>query len=208
MSRDIGAANLAHIAQDTVWPIALVKFGFGTPVYVHSGLGNITYDGNTYVGVGDLGGVDGVEESEDISPTEILFTMSAIPSTYINEALDAGSYGDEITMYQGYRGTDGALVGDPWIVARGYFEHATIELGSVNKVTIAAQHELAILDERPGRRWTDEDQQAEYAGDTGFSFAADMPNNKLLWGGEVSTVGGGGGGNGPRDVPNPGIHLR
>ena len=46
----------------------------------------------------------------------------------------------------------------------------------------------AILEEKDGSRFTDEDQQQLFAGDTGFEFVYSMGNAKMVWGG--ITVGG------------------
>jgi hypothetical protein len=200
MSRPIDAANQAEVEGSRVHAIVLAHFAFTVPVFVHSGIGNITYSGNTYLGAGNLVDIDGLEESEDIAPTQLDLTLNYVPVQHINEALDSGNYGDTVTLYLGYKNSAGQLVADPELIWRGFFEHATIKIGSENAVTVSCQHELTILDDRPGRRWTDEDQQAEFAGDTGFSFAADMPTRKLLWGGKTTQVGGGGGGAGNNTI--------
>lgn len=205
MTRGIGATNITETDADSLYPVVLVKLGFATPVYLHSGIGDIVYSGNTYLGVGDLGTVESVRETESFSPSPITLTLSGLDSAFITEALNAGAYGDIITIYEGYRGTGNALKADPWLVARGFFETAAISLGKDNKITITMQHELVRLQEKPGRRYSNEDQQREYAGDTFFSFVASMANLKRLWGGrEVAATGNSGSGdhaNAPRD-PN------
>ena len=194
MTRGIGATNITEVDSDGLSPIVLVSLEFDTPVYVHSGIGDIVYNSNTYVGVGNFGSVDSVRESESFAPSPITLALSGLDSNFISEALDAGNYGDVITIYEGYRGTGNALLADPWLVARGFFETATISLGTENKITITMQHELVRLQEKSGRRYSNEDHQREYPGDTFFSFVASMANLKLLWGGrEVGLIGGGGG---------------
>lgn len=207
MSRPIGAENTAHVEGSATRAISLVKFEFDTPVYVHSGIGNLPFDGNTYLGAGELVGVDGLEESEDISPMQLDLTLNYVPSQHITEAMDAGNYGDVVTVYKGYKNSAGQLVGTPTVRWVGFFEHSNVKLGKVNAVTVSCQHELTILDEKPGRRWTDEDQQAEFSGDTGFSFAADMPNRKLLWGGQTGGAVAGGG-RGSRQNRQDNVNLR
>ena len=45
------------------------------------------------------------------------------------------------------------------------------------------------MNEKDGSRYSDEDQQNRYAGDTGLSFTADMTGLRLQWGGgRVNTV--------------------
>lgn len=196
MSRPIDSANQAQVESPVVRPVEMAHFAFNTPVFVHSGIGNITYDGNVYLGAGGLIAVDGLEESEDIAPTQIDFTLNYVPSQYVSEALDAGNYGDVITFYSGYKGTDGRLVADPELAGRAFFEHAAIKMGNENAITVSSQHEVTVIDERPGRRYSDEDWRAEFPSETGGSFAADIPTRKLLWGGQAGFAGAPGGGGG------------
>jgi len=186
MSRGLSATNQTQIASASLQATILVNLAFDTPIYVHSGIGTITFNGNDYLGVGDFGAVDTVEESESISPSPIRLTLSGFDATLIAEALTSGRYGDRITIYEGYRADDGTLVADPWTVAAGTFEFATIDLGEDNAVTITMQHDLAALDVSDGGRFTDEDQQQRFAGDLGLSFVADSVDKALPWGGGVA----------------------
>lgn len=192
MSRGLSAANLTQIGSAHLQEVVLVKLAFDAPLFVHSGAGNIEFGGDTYLGVGDFGTVESVSESEKIEPSVIRLQLSGIDANLISEALDAGNYGDIVTVYEGYRKDDGELVDDPWLLGRGEYEFAAIVLGDVNAISISVQHDLVRLAEKAGDRFTNEDQQDKFAGDTGLSFLADMVNLRLLWGNKV--VGGAGGG--------------
>ena len=174
---------------------------FDTPAYAHSGIGTITYDTNDYLGVGDFGSVSSTKESEELGPSGITLQLSGVDSTLITTALDSGKYGDVVTLYVGYRQDDGTLVDDPWVLWRGTFEYASIGQGESNVVSITLQHDLAILDEADGGRYTDEDQQSRFAGDRGFEYVAEMGTVKLLWGGKPVVVAGGGSVKGAGDRP-------
>jgi hypothetical protein len=198
MTRQIGTVNLAEVDSPSLESVVLVSFDFGDPIYVHTGIGQIEYDGNTYLGVGDLGSIEGIEESEQLSPAPIRLTLSSLVTEHITQAFNAGNFGDEINIFVGYKNSSGVLVDDPWLLARGTFEHAAIELdeGDGNRVTVVMQHDLARIQEKSGRRFSDEDQQQEFVGDDGFSFVHSLPGQTLLWGGERVRGGGGAGGGG------------
>jgi hypothetical protein len=161
----------------------MVKFEFDTPVYVHTGFGNITYDGNTYTGVGNLGGITNARESEALGPMSLNMTLDGITSDYITEALDSGNLYDVVTVYEGYRADDGTLVDDPWIVWKGWFEYAAISLGTESSIAVTCQHDLSELSEKKGDRYSDEDQQSKYSGDVGLEFTSSVMNTKLIWAG-------------------------
>lgn len=197
MSRGLSTTNTAQVDGVHVYEVVLVKLEFDTPVYVHSGIGSISYGGNTYLGVGRFGGISGTRESEALGPSAITLTLDGITSAQITEALDSGNLYDPVTIYVGYRQDAGTLVDDPWILWKGWYEFASVVLDSESSVNIVCQHDLAILDEKGGDRYSDEDQQDKYTGDIGFAFAHDMGSVNLIWGGGF--VGGGGGGGGTRD---------
>ena len=198
MSRDIAAANLAEINAAHLHQVVMVKLEFDTPLYVHSGIGTIVYDSSSYLGVGQFGNISNVTETEVLRPTSLTLTLSGVDSNLITEALDSGDYGDTVTIYLGYRQDDGTLVADPLLVWRGFFEFASISQGDQSIVSITVQHDLAILNEIDGGRFTDEDQQVRFSGDVGFAFITDMVGVKLFWGGgRVGTGVGASGGDEP-----------
>lgn len=204
MTRGISATNVAEIDASHFHEVILAKLEFDTPVYVHSGFGDIVFGGDTYLGVGDFGGITEGGESTALTPTSITLPLSGVDSAYITEALDAGNYGDIITIYVGYRQDDGTLVDDPWLYWRGQYEYASLSQGSDNVVAVHAQHELMVLNEADGSRFTEEDQVLKFAGDKGFNYLPYMISLKLAWaGGRVGSItpggeGGGGGAGGGR----------
>ena len=202
MSRSITATNLDEINASHLHEVVLVKMQFDTPVYAHSGIGTITYDSNDYLGVGDFGSVSNATETEQLRPASLTLQLSGVDSTLLTEALDSGNYGDVVTLYVGYRQDDGTLVDDPWLLWRGTYDFSTITRGNSNIVNVIVQHDLAVLDEVDSSRFTDEDQQSRFTGDTGFEYVTDMNNLKLQWGGQ--TVQGSGAGGSPR----PGLRIR
>ena len=189
MSRDIGASNVTEVTAAHLREVVLVKMEFDTPLYAHSSVGTITYDGNDYLGVGDFGSISEARESEVLGPNPLTLELSGLNSAVLSEALDSGAYGDTVTVYIGYRQDDGTLVADPWIAWKGTFEYATIKQGSESAVAIILKHDLAALSETSGRRFTDEDQQQEYSGDTGFAYVTEMVSVRLNWGGGPSATG-------------------
>jgi len=197
MSRSISATNLTEINAAHLHVVTLVHLAFDEPVFLHSGIGTIPYDSNDYIGVGQLGTISEARESEVLGPRPITLQLSGVDPNMIAEAQEAGRFKDDITIYEGYRNDDGTLVDDPWIVWKGWFEYAAISVGGEGVVSITAQHDLAILNEKDGGRFTDEDQQQRFSGDLGFEFITDMATVKLNWGGRTVGGGGAGGAGGP-----------
>lgn len=184
MSRGLSATNITRIDNKNISTAVLAKLEFDEAAYVWSGTHEITYDGNTYVGVGNLGGIGQAREGEELAAHSLTLTLSGVMERYISYALDSGKYGDKVTIYEGYyKEFDGTLYDAPWIVWSGFYEYATAEVGAQNVVTIICQHDLADIEEKDGGRYSDEDQQNRFSGDVGLEFAAYMADTKLLWGG-------------------------
>lgn len=188
MTRGLSTINATEIAKASVQVVLLVKLDFDTPVYTHTGVGNIVYDGNTYTGVGDFGGISEACESELLGPVPITLQLSGVDTSLISEALQAGRYKDAVTIYEGYRQDDGTLVDDPWTVWSGWFEYANIEMGDENVINVVCQHDLSVLNEKDGSRFTDEDQESRYTGDEFFEHVTDQATVKLNWGGTTSNA--------------------
>ena len=138
--------------------------------------------GIAWLGVGGLGGVTNPTETEALRPTSLTLTLSGVDSTYITEALTAGNYGDTVTIYEGYRNDDGTLKDDPWIVWKGFYEFGSIVQDESSTVQITLQHDLAVLEEINGGRYTDEDQQKRFSGDDAFKYISNMATIQLEWG--------------------------
>lgn len=192
MTRPIGTINTAQIESDYVELVQLVRFDFDTPVYVHSGVGSIIYDGITYTGVGDLGEISDMSETALLSPTEITFRLSGVQPQHVTEAMNAANYGDAITVYEGYRQTDGELYDEPWVKWAGSVEYSSVVKGDQSVVEVYGKHELNDLDKANGTRYSDEDQVQRYAGDRIFEFCHRMSTVDLTWGGKRIAGGGGG----------------
>lgn len=183
MSRGLSGPNQAQVALDHVTEVTLVKLDFDSPVYIHSGIGTITYNLDDYLGVGKLGAVSNTTEREQPTPTALKLSLSGVDAGLVSEALDAGNFGDRVEVYVGFRADDGTLVDDPIPVWAGTYDYARATGGQNNVIELTCQHDLAVLNKVQGGRFSDEDQQLRYSGDTGFQFVSNMAGLKLTWGG-------------------------
>lgn len=189
MSREIGAKSKIEAEASFAEPVLLVHFEFDDPVYVHSAVGAIEFDGNTYVGIGTLGSISSAEETETISPNEITFSLSGVDQNAIYESLRAATFGDRVTVYYGYRSSDGTLVEPPSIRWRGRIDSSSFKMGPDSAVSFTAHHRVSVISEIDGSRFTNEDQQTAYTDDEFFQHVADVPTKRLLWGGGPSATG-------------------
>lgn len=171
LTRGIDAATLAAMAGH-FHPVIAVELDWpGDPVYVHSGTGEIIWDGKTFLGVGDFGDVNIPGDTIGSVPTEAVLTLLGVPPEIFDRLDDPirNRYG---AIYFGCLTEPGGntLVGDLTILFEGYMD-ASSYTGERNGEVIT--HGIQItLGTGGGMRSTAnithsyEAQIAEYPGDT------------------------------------------
>ncbi len=179
MSRDISPALIAALSAPEIEPFHAVEMLFDTaPVRLWTGLGDRIIDGETYQGAGSLLGVSGLEEASDLSARSANVTLSGVDASVISLALQEPYQGRKCRILFGLRDIDG---------------FAELFAGSINTmdirhdalsvtVEVTVDSKLVALNRARNRRYTHEDQQARYPGDTFFSFVTDFQDRAIPWG--------------------------
>lgn len=184
MSRELTAAVTAAVTSDLVRLCRLFYADFESgPIYLHDGVGTITWDGNDYGGVGTYGGISGTEEDSEQSASQVTFTLSGIDPSMISIALGEHYQGRDIISYLGYMNADGQLILDPIIEFKGKMDNMNITIGNTATIELRAVDERADWDRPRVGRWNNADQQARYPGDKGLEFAEETNNKEIRWGG-------------------------
>ena len=92
----------AALTADNVIPVMLVELDFLSGfVRVHSAVGNITFEGNTYVGTGQLGTISTIEESTELQAYGLRLQLTGIPNTLISTALTEHYQGRAARIWAG-----------------------------------------------------------------------------------------------------------
>lgn len=189
MSRNLAAANITQSQADHLVPILFgaLEFDEGTE-YLHTGIGQITWGGNDWTGVGALGSVEPIEESAVLSPFAVRLTISGLATTFVTRTQNSDIYGRPMKVYVGFL-SDGDLVADPDIIWTGAMDTLTIKLGNENFIALQAESELKFFESTNGVRFTDEDQQLRFPGDLGFEYLDDMQEASIRWHGQSQRFG-------------------
>ncbi len=185
MARSIESALQTEFLADHFRPISLFEFEFsGTPVRFWTGLGDLTWNSNTYTGSGDLLTFAPIQESGDTGSISAEFQLSGLNSALISNVLGQIQHGDEITVYVGALDADGAVVIDPLKIFEGLVDVANIRKSADTAViSVTAENRTIRLNRPKARRWTKEDQQRDYANDTAFNFTTTLQQKQFRWGG-------------------------
>lgn len=157
-------------------------FATGT-VYLWSGIGEIDFDGKTWVGVGNLAGIEQVKETSQIEATGVRVFLSGIDATLRSLVLDEVRQGDIGTIYIGFIDDTGAVVADPTVAFEGYLDVPTIsDNGADIRITIQYENRLRDLERVREFRYTNESQQVLHPGDRGFEYVAGLQDWNGKWG--------------------------
>lgn len=185
MARDLTTATKNALIAETVAPIMLFYGDFASgPVRIWSGYGDLSWNGNTWIGVGDFGGVSSVAESEDLRANGVTFTLNGIDPSLVSTVLTDTYQGRECSLHLGAINlSTGALIADPYQLFAGRMDVITID-ESADTATISLQAESLLIDlNRPReRRYTYEDQIQLYPGDEGLEFVAGIQDKPIPWG--------------------------
>jgi hypothetical protein len=200
VARDLTAAMLTALAQGTIRPVLIAAFEFSAgTVRVWNGVGDLVFEGNTYNGLGNFGGVSTVEEGNDLRASGLTFQLTGVPTSLLSVALGEIEYGRPATLWLGFTdNTTGLLVDEPVIMFRGLTDNAQIsEDGASATINLAVENRLVALEIAKPRRFTSQDQQTAYPGDLGFDFVPSLQDLTLTWGrGVVPNLRPGGGDSG------------
>lgn len=183
MSRDLPTGMAAAVSAATVAPVFLAQLNWPTgTVYAWTGYGDISWNAQTWVGTGHLGGISDIRESSDGSANGITLSMSGIPSAEIARALEGNSQRQPGKVYFGVLSSAGTFAIDPYLIFDGVIDVCPVEdFGET--ATISVQLEKELIDMRTrGRRYTHEDQQLDHPGDLGFEYVAGLADKEIMWG--------------------------
>ena len=184
MSRTLSTEMQAVASADLVRPIYLVKMEFDSgDVNLWSGLGNLVYNGDTYIGTGDLMAISPVKESEELIANGVNFTVSGIKQSLVSIARDEPYQGRQITLYLGAFDENADIISSPVILFGGFMDVMTIsDSGETSTISISAENKLIAFDRASVRRFTAEDQKIDYPLDKGFEFVSQIAQQEIIWG--------------------------
>lgn len=185
MSRDMTPAMEAATLASEVHPILFAEIGVSTGfIRVHTGIGDITFNGEVFQGVGEFGGVSEIVETEDVEANGLVFILSGVPAVNIAVAFNSMEQGLPAILWIGaFDLTTRALIVDPVLVYEGLTDVPEIdETGETAAFAINTENRLIQLERPKTRRYTDLDQKLDFATDRGFEFVPSLQDRQVKFG--------------------------
>lgn len=182
--RGLTSGVMAALASADVRPAIFVAAHFATgPVYLWTGYGSISWNGQTWLGVGNLGSVSTVEEGSSIEAKGITLALNGFDPTLLPLVVDEFGLGLPVTVWLGLFDTSGALIPDPFISFAGRMDQPTLTVGGETaSIAINCENRLVEMNTPVDRRYTHEDQQIDHPGDRGFDWVNAIQDVTIVWG--------------------------
>lgn len=185
MVRDVNSAVLTAAASDSPTAVTFVKLEFGSgTLFANNSSVNISYGGDTYLGVGKLGAMNEVEESADTAASMMSLSLNGIDTTTLSAALTEDYRNRPATIYVAFLDASDAVIGVPAIVFRGRMDSMSVEVGDTTNITLQIVNRLVDWERTRNGRYTNEEQQKLYPGDKGLEFVVQAVEKEIYWGRE------------------------
>lgn len=184
MPRSMTAAAQAALTAPDLRPVLFFEGEFPTAaVRFWAGLGSIDWNGQTWVGAGNLIGVSSVEEGTDVVATGLMVTLAGLPPSLVSAVIGDARQGLPGRIWLGFLDAAGALIVDPVQVFAGRLDVPQIADGAENCViTISYESRLIDLNRPREFRYTHESQRVLSPGDKGLEYVAALQDKELAWG--------------------------
>ena len=189
----------ALLAAGTVRVATLVDLEFGGvapeggPVYIWNGFGTRDFAGRTYLGAGDLGQIEGLEEARLPVSHQVTFTLSGVPDSpadilaKVLESTDIVQGRLAVVSLQLFDGA-WAAAGAPIPIYFGVMmpprvtrEAATETTGARRVLTLPTENLFFGRGRPAAGRYTDREQQTRYPGDKFCEYTAQLVNLSINW---------------------------
>lgn len=181
--RNIDPATDAALDERVKRPVLLVDLEFASgAVYAWSGVGDLAWNGKTYKGVGHLGKIVEIEESEELQNNPLILSLSGVNPELWSISLNEEYRGRPARIWFGFLDVDHKLQGDPIGPFPGKMDVMEGELGRTGTLTLTLESPMADWETPRIRRYTHADQQAEFPDDFGLEFVSAVAEMELLWG--------------------------
>lgn len=183
--RGFSQAIIDALSDDETRTLALIRLDFASGlVLAHNRLGEIVYNSETYIGLGNLGSISAVSEGSELRPYTLRLGITGIPANLLATALNDEYQGRDADIFLAMLDDQNQMIdGGPFIQIRyrmDYMEGQASESDGALSLTLQTRLSDWALP-RIGR-YTDQNQQSRFPGDLGLEFIAETSDKEINWG--------------------------
>lgn len=184
MTGRLDDTSAAETEKEIVRPILLAFFDFiSAQTWLWSGVGDLSWNGETWKGIGQFGRVTSVEETVELRAAGMSLELSGVNSENIIDVVSDPIQGQRAQLYLGFLDENFALITAPVMIFDGRMDTVEITDGAAAAViTLAVENRLRDLERPRLRRYTDADKQSRFPGDRGLQYVPSLQDLDIPWG--------------------------
>ncbi len=178
MTRNISQEASDHIEAETIPFAVLLELEFDSgPVNLWWGIGDIVWDGKTWIGTGEIGSLSGVTEATDLSDTVIRATLSHLDNSlmpdFVDELTNQNPVGRGFSTYLAFFNPDNSIK-DTVLLSAGLIDAVHLTNGETGAISLDLVSEAGQMARVRFFRMDDQHQQKIFPGDKGFQFVTGL----------------------------------
>lgn len=183
MARDLTGAFIDEIDATRLRVEIFVNMFFdGGAERAWTGIGNITWNGETYIGVGDLASFGRMEESQVIKAVGTVMVLSGVKSSLLSIALQENYQGRRAEIFFAVMDEGGNIIPEPFQLFGGKMDVMEIEdTGDDSTISVTVENDLIDLFKPRLRYYTSEDQKIDFPTDKGLDFIVSLQDKEIIW---------------------------
>lgn len=178
MTRDISQDASDHVEAEIIPFAVLLELEFDSgDVNLWSGVGDLAWNGKTWIGTGEMGSLSGVTEATDLSDTVIRATLSHIDNSlmpdFVDEVTNQNPVGRGFSAYLVFFNADNT-VKDTVLLSAGLIDAIHLTDGETGSITMDLVSEAGQMARTRFFRMDDQHQQKLFPSDKGFQFVTGL----------------------------------
>lgn len=150
-----------------------------------SGFGTLNYDGEEWKGIGALGRINGMGETTEVRTTETQYQLAGISLDADSAAIASMPIRDRVAKaWLAFFDKEGNVLEDPILIDQTNLDVAQLLIDDDMQQVLSLTGKSAIYDfRRPAKIYvTNEQQQFEFPGDTGFDrIPTEVVDKEIKW---------------------------
>lgn len=187
MSRNISAAVTSISQESTVqyrWLVEVDSLSTGM-TRACAGYQFLTFNGNTYAPIGNLGGVEKIQEDVNPFPRAVRLWFAAVSTTQIQDVLNENMFNRPVRIFRTFLTNSFTNVATPQELFRGFINTGDMKLQDPERGDFfEIEVESRLLRKSRAQYFNRETLWTFYSqsGDTFFSYLHAIPLTKANWG--------------------------
>lgn len=183
MARDITSGFQTEIEAKELNAGILIHLEFDSgDIFIHSGYGDLEWNGNTFLGAGHLLAIEPIQESSVIKAIGTTLVLAGVDPALLSIALQENYQGKNVYIWFAVQDADRALINDPYMIFKGTADVMRIQVEEETaQISVTVENELIDLFKPRERNYTPEDQKTVYPSDKGLDHIKSIQDAEIVW---------------------------